>query len=307
MGAPKRWYRGLSTTLQAVVAVTVILVLGGGAVAGAAVVNGMSLKNRSVPGGKLRFQAVGSLELRNGSVKNRHLSLQTRAYIRSFIRSGPRGPQGAPGATGAAGPQGPKGDTGNTGAAGPQGTTGATGPVGTTGPTGPQGPSGTANYAGEHWYAIARNNTGSPRVELQSGPFGSFGVTGSLATPVQRDLRDRRQRRLGQGREGGFRQRGGLLRRRSAGHRRHRVPRLPDRGELRRGAELARRRPAEHHVRAGPERWRSLGERAVHLSDVRAGRHRRSGREQMVAVPRCRCSRGRLVLHQRNAGRADEL
>ncbi len=36
---------------------------------------------------------------------------------------------------------------------------------------------------GEHWGVITRNTIGSPVGDLRNGPYGSFGVTGSLARP----------------------------------------------------------------------------------------------------------------------------
>ncbi|MEX2010756.1 MAG: hypothetical protein WEF51_00815 [Chloroflexota bacterium] len=42
---------------------------------------------------------------------------------------------------------------------------------------------GNRSHASEHWGVITRNTIGSPVAELRSGPYGSFGVTGSAARP----------------------------------------------------------------------------------------------------------------------------
>lgn len=56
-----------------------------------------------------------------------------------------------------------------------------------TGQAGPQGPAGQdgadADFEAGNWGVINRNTIGSPDVELRSGPFGSFGVTGAVAAP----------------------------------------------------------------------------------------------------------------------------
>lgn len=68
-----------------------------------------------------------------------------------------------------------KAGTGRDGAQGPQGQPGGTGS--------PGAPGSNAVFNASNWSAIPRNNIGSPRVELQDGPHGSFGVTGAAANP----------------------------------------------------------------------------------------------------------------------------
>jgi hypothetical protein len=79
--------------------------------------------------------------------------------------AGSAGPKGDTGATGAVGPAGPKGDSGATGAAGPAG------PTGDTGATGPQGPPGPAGSAGSLDSMI-----GTP-CDVGTGAQGTLAVT----------------------------------------------------------------------------------------------------------------------------------
>ena len=58
---------------------------------------------------------------------------------------------------------------------------GQQGEPGSQGPKGDQGQPG--EYVGPNWNPIARNNIGSPLVNLMSGPYPSFGVTGPEAKP----------------------------------------------------------------------------------------------------------------------------
>lgn len=61
---------------------------------------------------------------------------------------------------------------------------GPQGPQGVQGEKGEKGDPGTSGkWQGERWSAIPRNNIGSPEVDLQPGPYGSFGVVGPSSEP----------------------------------------------------------------------------------------------------------------------------
>jgi hypothetical protein len=88
------------------------------------VIDGHSIKSRSIPATKLTASATRSLKGRRGPAGSRGLR-------------GPSGSQGASGANGANGVVGPRGATGAHGAKGATGAEGTTGPKGATGLTGP--------------------------------------------------------------------------------------------------------------------------------------------------------------------------
>lgn len=126
----------------------------------------------------LAAQMITSNDIKNSSIRPKDLNKNLRKKInRKKVAAGIPGTTGA---TGSQGPTGSKGATGSQGVTGPQGAAGTTGSSGVTGAT---GPATAATYTNPHWAPIARNNIGSPTVQLTGGPYGSFGVTGPQSAP----------------------------------------------------------------------------------------------------------------------------
>lgn len=121
-----------SRTGAVIAGATVLATLSGveGAVA-AGQITSWDIKDQTIKKRDIGPGAVGSNEVRNGTVLMRDFS----SYVQDRINQ--PGPQGE---TGPMGPQGPKGDTG---------ATGATGAVGPAGPQGPQGEPGKDGTNGE--------------------------------------------------------------------------------------------------------------------------------------------------------------
>jgi hypothetical protein len=134
--------------LKMVLVVSGVLLISGGASAGAAsLISGSNIKKNSIP-----------------------LNRLTKA-TQNKIKSGVSGQAVVPGQRGPAGTAGIKGNTGAPGAAGANGTNGA------------KGDTGTVVYNGEHWGQIDRNTIGSPVAQLRSGPYVRTG-TGAGAPPL---------------------------------------------------------------------------------------------------------------------------
>jgi hypothetical protein len=138
--------------LKVVLVVSGVLLISGGASAGAAsLISGSQIKKNSIPLNRL---SKGTQNKING------VSGQS-------VVPGSRGPAGLNGENGANGVNGAKGETGATGAKGDTGADGAKGDKGDTG---------TVEYVGEKWGQIDRNTIGSPVAQLRSGPFSAGGV-----------------------------------------------------------------------------------------------------------------------------------
>lgn len=116
-----------------IAAVGLFVALGGGAyAAGRFVVDGHSIKNRSITASKLASGSVTTRALHNGAVTTRKLGRASvgpanlngalRHQLATHAGVGPQGPAGPKGDSGPQGPAGPKGDTG---AAGTNGVNGA--------------------------------------------------------------------------------------------------------------------------------------------------------------------------------------
>ena len=148
--------------LKLVVVVSGVLLISGGATAGAAsLISGSQIKKNSIP-----------LDRLSKGTQNKIKGVSGQSVV-----PGPRGVAGVNGENGANGLNGAKGDTGATGAKGDKGdpgTNGAKGDPGTNGAKGDKGDS--ATYEGEHWGQIDRNTEGSPVAQLRSGPFSVGGV-----------------------------------------------------------------------------------------------------------------------------------
>jgi hypothetical protein len=134
-----------------IAALVAAVVASGSAVAATRLIDGHSIKNRTIPATKLTRAAVASLH---------------------GLR-GPRGSSGADGTDGAQGPAGPQGPKGDTGAPGAKGDTGPTGPTGADGAMGPTGPTGPAGPQGP------KGDTGAPGAKGDTGPTGPTGPTGA--------------------------------------------------------------------------------------------------------------------------------
>jgi hypothetical protein len=132
--------------LKVVLVVGGVLLISGGATAGAAsLISGSQIKKNSIPLNRLSKGTQKKIQGVSGQ----------------SVVPGPRGATGAAGVNGANGANGINGVKGDTGA---------------TGAKGDKGETGTVEYVGEHWGQIDRNTEGSPVVQLRSGPFSAGGV-----------------------------------------------------------------------------------------------------------------------------------
>lgn len=91
--------KGLRHPATILACVALFAALGGGVAAASGLITGKSIRNHSIPEGKLTRKAIKNLRGHKGP-------------------AGPQGPQGSAGATGAQGSTGPQGATGATGPAG---------------------------------------------------------------------------------------------------------------------------------------------------------------------------------------------
>ena len=142
--------RTLSKRTVGVLAVAGLLVSAGG-VGGAAaerLIGSKDIRNHSIRQADLHRQSVGSLQLKDGTVRRRDLATGVRDALKT---SGQPGPQGEQGETG---PQGEQGETGPQGPAGPQGLKGEPGPQGEPGLQGEQGLQGEPGLQGEQSGAL---------------------------------------------------------------------------------------------------------------------------------------------------------
>src|SRR6478672_8456621 len=161
----------------------VLVILGGvgGAVAGTQITS-RDIQDETIQKRDIGSGAVGSDEVRNGTLG----LLDFNAFTRDRINqpgpqgetgpAGPKGDKGDPGATGPQGPAGPKGDPGATGPAGPKGDAGATGPAG------PAGPAGVTNVVVKKTRtAVGWTSDGRQSIRAQCAP-GQFALGGGFSS-----------------------------------------------------------------------------------------------------------------------------
>jgi len=148
----------------------VLVTLGGvgGAVAGTQITS-RDIQDETIQKRDIGSGAVGSDEVRNGTLGLLDLNTFTRDRIDQ------PGPQGATGPAGPAGPQGEKGDTGPAGATGPAGSMGSAGPAGAAGAAGAKGDKGDPGATGAQGPAGPK---GDPGATGPAGPKGDTGATG---------------------------------------------------------------------------------------------------------------------------------
>ena len=142
----------------------VLVTLGGvGGAFAATQITSRDIKDETIQKRDIGSSAVGSDEVRNGTLG----LLDFNSFTQDQINQ--PGPQGA---TGPAGPAGPKGDRGDKGDKGDTGAAGATGAAGPAGPAGPKGDTGAAGPKGE------KGDPGATGPAGPQGPQGEQGIQG---------------------------------------------------------------------------------------------------------------------------------
>ncbi|MGH3333029.1 MAG: hypothetical protein ACRDPJ_17160 [Nocardioidaceae bacterium] len=181
-----------SRTGAVLVGATVLVTLGGvgGAVA-ATQITSRDIKDQTIQKRDIGTGAVGSDEVRNGTLG----LLDFNSYTQGLMSQpgpqgeqgeqgemGPMGPQGEQGPIGPQGLQGEKGAAGATGATGAPGATGAMGPVGPVGPVGPAGAKGDPGAVGpkgdrgDHGAVGPKGDKGDQGAVGPAGPAGAAGI-----------------------------------------------------------------------------------------------------------------------------------